>query len=163
MHQLTIHELAKGLRDKSFSSVELTQHYLDRIQKLDPAYNSYITVTADQALAQAKAADARIAQGDDSVLCGVPMAHKDIFCTDGIKTSCGSKMLDNFVPPYNATVVENFNRLGAVSLGKTNMDEFAMGSTNESSFLWRRLKTHGIPAVCRVDLLVARQQLSPLC
>ncbi|WP_299773348.1 Asp-tRNA(Asn)/Glu-tRNA(Gln) amidotransferase subunit GatA [uncultured Pseudoteredinibacter sp.] len=134
MHQLTIRELAKGLRDKSFSSVELTQHYLDRIQTLDSAYNSYITVTADQALAQAKAADERIAQGDDSVLCGVPMAHKDIFCTDGIKTSCGSKMLDNFVPPYNATVVENFNRLGAVSLGKTNMDEFAMGSTNESSF-----------------------------
>lgn len=134
MHKLTIAQLAKGLRDKSFSSVELTQHYIDRIKQLDGQYNSYITLTETEALAQAAEADRRLAEGDSSLLCGIPIAHKDIFCTNGVKTSCGSKMLDNFVPPYDATVVDNFNRLGAVSLGKTNMDEFAMGSTNESSF-----------------------------
>lgn len=134
MHKLTIAQLAKGLRDKSFSSVELTQHYIDRIKQLDGQYNSYITLTETEALAQAAEADRRLAEGDSSLLCGIPIAHKDIFCTNGVKTSCGSKMLDNFIPPYDATVVDNFNRLGAVSLGKTNMDEFAMGSTNESSF-----------------------------
>lgn len=134
MHTLTIAQLAQGLRDKSFSSVELTQHYLDRIKKLDPNYNSYITLSEEQALAQAAAADQRLASGDAPLLCGIPIAHKDIFCTNGIRTSCGSKMLDNFVPPYDATVVENFNQLGAVTLGKTNMDEFAMGSSNESSY-----------------------------
>lgn len=134
MHKLTIAQLAKGLRDKSFSSVELTQHFIDRIKQLDGQYNSYITLTETEALAQAAKADRRLAEGDSSLLCGIPIAHKDIFCTNGVKTSCGSKMLDNFIPPYDATVVDNFNRLGAVSLGKTNMDEFAMGSTNESSF-----------------------------
>ncbi len=134
MHNLTIAELIKGLRNKDFTSVELTRHYLDRIKRLDGTYNSYVTVTEDIALAQAKAADERLAQGDAPALCGVPIAHKDIFCTDGVRTSCGSKMLDNFVPPYDATVVENYRKAGAVMLGKVNMDEFAMGSSNESSF-----------------------------
>ena len=134
MHNLTIAELIKGLQSKEFSSVELTQHFLDRIGSLNPAYNAVITVTAEQALKAAAEADLRLAAGNAPALCGVPILHKDIFCTNGVRTSCGSKMLDNFIPPYNATVVENFEQAGAVVLGKTNMDEFAMGSSNETSF-----------------------------
>ncbi|MCA0899240.1 Asp-tRNA(Asn)/Glu-tRNA(Gln) amidotransferase subunit GatA [Microbulbifer agarilyticus] len=134
MHQLTIAEIIRGLRDKQFSSVELTSHYLERIQQLDSQFNSFITVTSEQALKEAATADARLAQGDAPALCGVPVAHKDIFCTNGVRTSCGSKMLDNFVPPYDATVIHNFQQAGAISLGKTNMDEFAMGSSNETSY-----------------------------
>ncbi|WP_193165990.1 Asp-tRNA(Asn)/Glu-tRNA(Gln) amidotransferase subunit GatA [Microbulbifer hainanensis] len=134
MHQLTIAEIIRGLRDKQFSSVELTRHLLERIAQHDSNYNSFITVTGEQALQQAAAADERLARGDAPAMCGVPIAHKDIFCTNGVRTSCGSKMLDNFVPPYDAAVVENFQRAGAISLGKTNMDEFAMGSSNETSF-----------------------------
>ncbi len=134
MHNLTIAELIKGLQSKEFSSVELTQHFLNRIGSLNPAYNAVITVTAEQALKAAAEADIRLAAGNAPALCGVPILHKDIFCTNGVRTSCGSKMLDNFIPPYNATVVENFEQAGAVVLGKTNMDEFAMGSSNETSF-----------------------------
>ena len=134
MHNLTIAELVAGLRSKTFTSVELTQHFLARIANLNADYNAVITVTAEQALAAAAAADKRLAAGNAPALCGVPMLHKDIFCTNGVRTSCGSKMLDNFVPPYDATVVENFARDGAVILGKTNMDEFAMGSYNETSY-----------------------------
>jgi len=134
MHNLTIAELIKGLRNKDFTSVELTRHYLDRIKRLDGNYNSFVTVTEEIALAQAQEADERLASGDAPALCGIPIAHKDIFCTDGVRTSCGSKMLDNFVPPYDATVVENYRKAGAVMLGKVNMDEFAMGSSNESSY-----------------------------
>jgi aspartyl-tRNA(Asn)/glutamyl-tRNA(Gln) amidotransferase subunit A len=134
MHNLTIAELIKGLQSKEFSSVELTQHFLNRIGSLNPAYNAVITVTAEQALKAAAEADMRLAAGNAPALCGVPILHKDIFCTNGVRTSCGSKMLDNFIPPYNATVVENFEQAGAVVLGKTNMDEFAMGSSNETSF-----------------------------
>ena len=134
MHNLTIAELVTGLQSKEFSSVELTQHFLARIAKLDANYNALITVTADQALKAAAAADESLAAGNAPALCGVPILHKDIFCTNGVRTSCGSKMLDNFIPPYNATVVENFEQAGAVVLGKTNMDEFAMGSSNETSF-----------------------------
>ena len=134
MHNLTIAELVAGLRSKTFTSVELTQHFLARIANLNADYNALITVTAEQALAAAAAADKRLAAGNAPALCGVPMLHKDIFCTNGVRTSCGSKMLDNFVPPYDATVVENFARDGAVILGKTNMDEFAMGSSNETSY-----------------------------
>lgn len=134
MHQQTIAELATGLENKSFSSEELTRHYLDRIKSLDSRYNSFITVTEDQAMATAKAADQRIARGEADPLTGIPIAHKDIFCTRGTRTSCGSKMLDNFTPPYNATVIEHFNTAGAVCLGKTNMDEFAMGSSSETSY-----------------------------
>lgn len=134
MHNKTIAELSAGLQSKAWSSEELTRHFLDRIKRLDGNYNSFITITEDVAIAQAKAADARLAQGDTNPLCGVPIAHKDIFCTKGIRTSCGSKMLDNFISPYDATVVENYQAAGAVMLGKTNMDEFAMGSSNETSF-----------------------------
>ena len=134
MFDKTLAELAQGLKSGEFSSVELTQAYLNRIKSEDDKYNSYITVTEEQALAQAKAADEAIATGNAGAFTGLPFAHKDIFCTKGVRTSCASKMLDNFISPYNATVVEKFNAAGGVMLGKTNMDEFAMGSSNESSF-----------------------------
>ena len=134
MFEKTLAELAQGLKTGDFSSVELTQAYLERIKAEDGKYNSYITVTEEQALAQAKAADEAIAAGTAGAFTGLPIAHKDIFCTQGVRTSCASKMLDNFVAPYNATVINKFNQAGAVMLGKTNMDEFAMGSSNESSF-----------------------------
>ncbi|MEX1032665.1 MAG: Asp-tRNA(Asn)/Glu-tRNA(Gln) amidotransferase subunit GatA [Cellvibrionaceae bacterium] len=134
MHNLTLAELSKGLREKAFSSLELTEHFLARVNRLDGVYNSFISITDEQALEQARAADRVLANGGGDPLCGIPLAHKDIFCTAGVKTTCGSKMLSNFVPPYNATVVENLHRAGAVVLGKTNMDEFAMGSSNETSY-----------------------------
>ncbi len=134
MFEKTLAELAQGLAQGDFSSVELTRAYLDRINREDSRFNSYITVTEELALAQAQAADTRRSNGEAGPFTGLPIAHKDIFCTQGVRTSCGSKMLDNFVSPYDATVVDNFNRAGAVMLGKTNMDEFAMGSSNESSF-----------------------------
>ncbi len=133
MYQQTIAQLALGLRQGTFTSVELTQAYLTRI-KQHSELNSFITVTEEQALQAAKAADLRLAQGNAEPLTGIPLAQKDIFCTLGVKTSCGSKILDNFIAPYNATVVEKFNAAGAVMLGKLNMDEFAMGSSNETSF-----------------------------
>jgi aspartyl-tRNA(Asn)/glutamyl-tRNA(Gln) amidotransferase subunit A len=134
MHNQTIVEIAAGLRAKDFSSEELTRAFLARIENLDPKLNAFITVTSELALAQARAADQRIAADGGSALTGVPIAHKDIFCTSGVLTSCGSKMLYNFIAPYDATVVEKFNAAGAVMLGKTNMDEFAMGSSTETSF-----------------------------
>jgi len=133
MYNKTIAELAKGLRSGEFSSVELTKAFLDRI-KQHGSLNAYITVTEDLALQEAKAADERLAKGATELLTGIPVAQKDIFCTEGVKTTCGSKMLDNFIAPYNATVVEKFNNAGAVMLGKLNMDEFAMGSSNETSY-----------------------------
>lgn len=134
LHHKSLAELATGLRAKQFSSVEVTQHFLNRIAKHDATLNSFVTVTQAQALAQAKAADARLAKGDAAALCGVPLAQKDIFCTQGVKTTCGSKMLDNFIAPYDATVVSKCHALGLTMLGKLNMDEFAMGSSNETSF-----------------------------
>jgi aspartyl-tRNA(Asn)/glutamyl-tRNA(Gln) amidotransferase subunit A len=134
MHEKSVARLIAGLREKSFSSVELTRCYLDRIEALDGQYNSYISVDQNSALAAAEAADRQLAAGDASPLTGIPVAHKDIFCTAGMRTSCGSRMLDNFVPPYDATLIRRFNEQGAVILGKTNMDEFAMGSSNESSY-----------------------------
>ena len=134
MHTFTLAELAKKLRAKEFSVTELTKSLLGRIEASQPTLNAFITVTAENALAQAKAADAAFASGKAGPLTGLPIAHKDIFCTQGVKTSCGSRMLDNFVSPYDATVVEKLNAAGMVTLGKTNMDEFAMGSSNETSF-----------------------------
>ncbi|MAY42347.1 MULTISPECIES: Asp-tRNA(Asn)/Glu-tRNA(Gln) amidotransferase subunit GatA [unclassified Neptuniibacter] len=134
MFDKTLAELASGLKSGEFSSVELTQAYLARIKAEDAKYNSFITVTEETALQQAREADKIIATGNAGAFTGLPIAHKDIFCTKGTRTSCASKMLDNFISPYNATVVDKFNQAGAISLGKTNMDEFAMGSSNESSF-----------------------------
>ena len=134
MHNKTIAELSQGLRNKEYSSLELTQAFLDRIRRHDPRLNCFVTVTEEAALAQAKAADAQIAAGRAGPLTGVPIAQKDIFCTQGIRTTCGSRMLDNFIAPYDATVVARFNQAGAVMLGKLNMDEFAMGSSNETSY-----------------------------
>ncbi|MBD3671259.1 MAG: Asp-tRNA(Asn)/Glu-tRNA(Gln) amidotransferase GatCAB subunit A, partial [Gammaproteobacteria bacterium] len=132
MHDKTLAELSAGLKAGEFSSLELTQTYLERIKQLDDKLNSFITVTPELALEQARAADVRIAEGKATALTGIPIAHKDIFCTDGVRTSCGSKMLDNFVAPYDATVVGKYKEAGVVMLGKTNMDEFAMGSSNET-------------------------------
>ena len=134
LHRLSIRELSAGLSQGQFSSRELTQHYLNRIAKIDTQVNSYVTVTAEQALAAADAADAAIKAGNATALTGIPLAHKDIFCTQGIKTTAGSKMLDNFISPYDATVVAKGKSAGLVTLGKVNMDEFAMGSTSESSY-----------------------------
>ncbi|MFY9179236.1 MAG: Asp-tRNA(Asn)/Glu-tRNA(Gln) amidotransferase subunit GatA [Venatoribacter sp.] len=134
MHKHSITSLSQDLAAGKVSSVEITQDYLKRINELDKTYNSFITVTADLALEQAKAADAQRASGKATALTGVPIAHKDLFCTQGVLTTCASKMLSNFTSPYSATVVEKLEQAGAVSLGKLNMDEFAMGSTNESSF-----------------------------
>ncbi len=134
MINASLKELSAQLHDKSISSVELTQTFLDRINAHNPTYNAYITVDADKSLAQAKAADARLASGDAGPLTGIPIAQKDIFCAKGWKTTCASKMLENFVAPYDAHVITQFNQAGAVNLGKTNMDEFAMGSSNETSY-----------------------------
>ena len=130
----TVAEISAALAAGDISSVEITQAYLDRINALNGEINAFITVCEDSALQQAKAADTERANGNAGPLLGVPLAHKDIFCTKDILTTCGSRMLHNFVSPYNATVVERFNDAGTVLLGKTNMDEFAMGSSNETSF-----------------------------
>ncbi|MCK5716089.1 MAG: Asp-tRNA(Asn)/Glu-tRNA(Gln) amidotransferase subunit GatA [Thiomargarita sp.] len=133
MHKKTLIELSQALQQRSCSSVELTRYFLERIQNAQHL-NSFITVATELALDQARVADARLAQGNATPLTGIPLAHKDIFCTLGVKTSAGSKMLDNFNAPYNATIVEQCQAAGLVMLGKTNMDEFAMGSSNETSF-----------------------------
>lgn len=134
MHHKTVAELSAELSAKKISSVELTKHFIDRIHGLDNKLNSFITITEEQALLAAKEADAARAKGIITPLTGIPIAQKDIFCTDMIKTSCGSKMLDNFIAPYDATVVKKMKEAGTVMLGKTNMDEFAMGSSNETSY-----------------------------
>lgn len=133
MQQLTLAEIARALAAKEFSASELSSHLLARIKALDPQLNSFISLTEELAMSQAKAADARRAAGESGALLGAPLAHKDLFCTQGIRTSCGSKILDNFKAPYDATVVDKLAAAGTVTLGKLNMDEFAMGSSNESS------------------------------
>ena len=132
MHHKTLVQLVQGLANKDFSSVELTQYYLNRIGQSN--HNAFITISDEQALTQAKQADKKISSGTAGILGGIPYAHKDIFCTKGVKTSCGSKMLDNFISPYDATVSHQLNQADMVMLGKTNMDEFAMGSSNETSY-----------------------------
>ncbi len=133
-HTKSVTELSAMLQAGEVSSVELTRYFLDRIKNSDDKLNSFITVCEEQALAQAKESDEKLKAGKAPVLTGVPIAHKDIFCTNGVKTSCASKMLDNFISPYDATVVKNMREAGVVMLGKTNMDEFAMGSSNETSY-----------------------------
>src|SRR5512139_165049 len=138
VYSRTVAELAAGLKNKEFSSVELAKLYLDRVEASQPVLNAFVSVTRDAALAAAAEAD-RILAGKGGLarpgpLTGVPIAHKDIFCTDGIRTTCGSRMLDNFVAPYDATVVTKLKAAGVVMIGKTNMDEFAMGSSNETSY-----------------------------
>jgi aspartyl-tRNA(Asn)/glutamyl-tRNA(Gln) amidotransferase subunit A len=130
----SINELHHGLLKKDFSSVELTEYFLSRIKKLNPSINAFITVDEEKSLGQAKLSDEKISKGDVNPLTGIPIAQKDIFCAKGWKTTCGSLMLDNFISPYDAYVIEAFNNAGSVNLGKTNMDEFAMGSSNETSY-----------------------------
>jgi aspartyl-tRNA(Asn)/glutamyl-tRNA(Gln) amidotransferase subunit A len=130
----TLTELSGALAAKEVSSVELTKSYLERIRKLNGPLNAFITVDEDYSLARARLADAARTQGQAGALTGIPLAHKDIFCTRGLRTTCGSRMLAKYTSPYDAHVVEQFDRAGAVVLGKCNMDEFAMGSSNESSY-----------------------------
>jgi len=141
MHNKSIKELSLGLANGEFSSEELTRAYLNRIEEFSPitekrskGLNALVTVTADEAIVEARAADQLRQEGKAGPLTGIPMMHKDIFCTEGVKTTCGSKMLDNFVAPYDAAVVSKFRQAGMPMLGKTNMDEFAMGSSNETSY-----------------------------
>ena len=133
-HKLSLVEQLEGLKKGDFTSTELTTHYLKRISSFDEQFNSFITVTEEQALSQAKAADERYKNKNNLPLDGLPIAHKDIFCTKGVLTTCGSKMLSNFEAPYSSTVYDKLDKEGMVMLGKTNMDEFAMGSSNETSY-----------------------------
>ncbi len=156
MLNLSLKQLSAALAKREFSSVELTQYFLNRAAAFNPTLNAFITLNPDASLALARQADARLASGQVQVLTGIPVAHKDIFCTKGWLTTCGSKMLHNFVSPYDAHVIEQFNHAGAVTIGKTNMDEFAMGSSNETSLFrageksvgcegrsWRQLRRFG--------------------
>jgi aspartyl-tRNA(Asn)/glutamyl-tRNA(Gln) amidotransferase subunit A len=133
MHKKTLREHHQSLKAKDYSSVELTTYFLDRIKNSEDL-NAFITVTEERALKQAGQADRKIASGEIDLLTGIPMAHKDLFCTKDVLTTCGSRMLDNFVSPYDATAVNKLDNHGMVTLGKTNMDEFAMGSSNETSY-----------------------------
>ncbi len=134
MLNLSLKELSVQLEKKTFSSVELTQFFLERIKLHNPSINAFLTIDENKSLLMAKDADRIIQNGDKKALTGIPIAQKDIFCAEGWRTTCASKMLENFIAPYNATVIEKFNQAGAVNLGKTNMDEFAMGSSNETSY-----------------------------
>ena len=134
MHNKSLTELSAVLASGDLSSVELTHYFLDRIEQYDGDINSFVTVTSEQALTMAKQADEQIAAGQAGKLTGIPIGQKDIFCTEGVRTACGSKMLDNFIAPYNATVIDKLGAAGMPMLGKLNMDEFAMGSSNETSF-----------------------------
>ena len=134
MEKFSLKELSDGLKAKKFSSVEITQFFLDRLDRYNASINAFITIDNEKSLKMAKQSDEIIKEGRQDYLTGIPIAQKDIFCAEGWKTTCGSKMLDNFISPYDATVISKFNNVGAVNLGKTNMDEFAMGSSNETSY-----------------------------
>lgn len=162
MHTKTISQLSAALRSGETTSVALTQLFLDRIKQYNPELNCFISVTEDEALKAAAAADRRIAAGNATPLTGVPIAHKDIFCTQGVKTTCASKMLDNFISPYESTCTAKFIEAGAVMLGKTNMDEFAMGSSNETSYFgavknpWDQTRVPGGSSGGSVSAVAAR-------
>lgn len=149
MHTKSITELSKLLLEKKISSIELTQYFLSRIKQLNPSLNAFITITEEHALKQAKNADEQIAHKNAQALTGIPIAQKDIFCTFNVKTTCGSRMLEDFIAPYDATLIHQCNEAGLVMLGKTNMDEFAMGSSNENSYFgnvknpWDSARTSG--------------------
>ena len=134
MEKFSLKELSDGLKAKKFSSVEITQFFLDRLDRYNASINAFITIDNEKSLKMAERSDEIIKEGRQDYLTGIPIAQKDIFCAEGWKTTCGSKMLDNFISPYDATVISKFNNAGAVNLGKTNMDEFAMGSSNETSY-----------------------------
>jgi aspartyl-tRNA(Asn)/glutamyl-tRNA(Gln) amidotransferase subunit A len=134
MLNLSLKELSQALEKKKFTSVELTQFFLNRVKKHNASLNAFITVDESKSLEMAEKSDQLIQSGKKSILTGIPIAQKDIFCAEGWKTTCGSRMLENFISPYDSTVVYKFNNAGAVNLGKTNMDEFAMGSSNETSY-----------------------------
>ncbi len=133
-HLMSASDLGRSLRRNEISSIELTKYFLHRIESLNPEINAFITISRDTALDQARKADAVIAANEGDLLTGVPFAHKDLFCTNGIPTTAGSKMLENFIPPYDATVTHRLYKKGMVILGKTNMDEFAMGSATSHSY-----------------------------
>ena len=157
MTAYTLKQAGDMLKSKQISATELAQEYLAAIEAGNPAINAYITLDKAATLAEAAAADARIAAGHATALTGVPIAYKDIFCQQGWKSACASKMLDNFVSPYTATVVQNLLNEGMVTLGRTNMDEFAMGSTTESSF-YGATKTRGTSKTCPAAHPAARPQ-----
>ena len=162
MINASLKQLSEQLAGKKVSSVELTQLYLARIAELNPALNAYITINPEMSLAQAREADAMRASGKAQPLTGIPIAQKDIFCAKGWRTTCGSKMLHNFISPYDAHVISQFNHAGAVNLGKTNMDEFAMGSSNETSFFgnvknpWDKTRVPGGSSGCTATAVAAR-------
>lgn len=159
----TLTEQAAALRRGDYSATELTAAYLARIGARNAALNAFVTITAEAAAQAAAAADAALAGGDAGPLAGIPIAHKDIFCTDGVRTSCASRMLDNFIAPYDATVVQRLAAAGAVMLGKTNMDEFAMGSSNETSF-YGPVRNPGIWIACpAAAAAVRRRRWRPAC
>jgi hypothetical protein len=133
MEMQSIKQLSKALSDKQLSAVELTKHYLSSIEAHNDQLKAFISVDQDRAIRQAIQADNMLNNGTAQALTGIPIAHKDIFCTKDLATTCGSRMLANFVPPYDATVVRKLDAVGAITLGKTNLDEFAMGSSNENS------------------------------
>ena len=154
MYDKTVAQLSAGLQAGQFSSVELTRSFLARIAALDGVYNSFISVAGEQALAAAAAADERIAAGTAGPLTGIPLAHKDIFCTDGLRTSCGSRMLDNFVPPYDATLISRFKRDGAVTLGRERRRDAAGRPRDGAAVRQARGRDHGPPA--RLNLTARR-------
>jgi len=147
MLHLSVSELSAELSRGAVSSVELTRACLERIERLNPVLNAFVTVCTASALEQAGQADLARAKGDTRPLLGIPVAHKDIFCTKGVRTTCGSRMLRDFLPPYDAWVVERLHGAGAVMLGKTNMDEFAMGSSNETSHFGVAANPHDLGRV----------------